>query len=84
LPPNLIHRGFPQAALAWAGTAFWPLVEHHPAVDGVILFDRHHWWNQYPFYGKFVPVVSIWSWIFNAAGGIITDGPAQIVRVFMT
>jgi heptosyltransferase-1 len=44
---NLIHRGFPQAALAWAvEPPSLPLVEHHPAVDEVILFDRPHWWNQ--------------------------------------
>jgi heptosyltransferase-1 len=44
---NLIHRGFPQATLAWAvEPPSLPLVEHHPAVDEVILFDRPRWWNQ--------------------------------------
>jgi lipopolysaccharide heptosyltransferase II len=44
---NLIRRGFPQATLAWAvEPSALPLVEHHPAVDKVILFDRPRWWNQ--------------------------------------
>jgi heptosyltransferase I len=44
---NLIHRGFPRATLAWAvEPPSLPLVEHHPAVDEVILFDRPRWWNQ--------------------------------------
>src|SRR5215472_7706093 len=44
---NLIRRGFPQATLAWTvEPASLPLVEHHPAVDEVILFDRLRWWNQ--------------------------------------
>ena len=44
---NLIRRGFPQATLAWTvEPPSLPLVEHHPAVDEVILFDRLRWWNQ--------------------------------------
>ena len=44
---NLLHRGFPKATLAWAvEPPSLPLVEHHPAVDEVILFDRPRWWNQ--------------------------------------
>jgi lipopolysaccharide heptosyltransferase II len=44
---NLIRRGFPKATLAWAvEPPSLPLVEHHPAVTEVILFDRSHWWNQ--------------------------------------
>ena len=44
---NLIHRGFPKATLAWAvEPPSLPLVENHPAVDEIILFDRPHWWNQ--------------------------------------
>ncbi len=44
---NLIHRGFPGATLAWAvEPPSLPLVEHHPAVDEVILFDRPRWWSQ--------------------------------------
>jgi len=44
---NLIHRGFPEATLAWAvEPSALPLVERHPAVDEVILFDRQRWWNQ--------------------------------------
>src|SRR4029453_1076676 len=44
---NLIHRGFPKGPLAWtADPPSLPLVEHHPAVDEVIVFDRPRWWNQ--------------------------------------
>jgi len=44
---NLLHRGFPKAKLAWAvEPPCLPLVEHHPAVDEVILFDRPRWWSQ--------------------------------------
>ena len=44
---NLIHRGFPKATLAWAvEPPSLPLVERHPAVDEVILFDRPRWRNQ--------------------------------------
>jgi lipopolysaccharide heptosyltransferase I len=44
---NLLHRGFPQATLAWAvEPPSLPLLEHHPAVDEVILFDRPRWWNR--------------------------------------
>ena len=51
---NLIRRGFPRATLAWAiEPPSLPLVEHHPAVDEVILFDRSRWWNQFgPFLRK--------------------------------
>jgi heptosyltransferase I len=51
---NLIRRGFPRARLAWAiEPPSLPLVEHHPAVDEVILFDRSRWWNQFgPFLRK--------------------------------
>jgi lipopolysaccharide heptosyltransferase I len=44
---NLIRRGFPKAKLAWTvEPPSLPLVEHHPAVDEVILFDRPRWWSQ--------------------------------------
>ncbi|MFQ5903770.1 MAG: glycosyltransferase family 9 protein, partial [Candidatus Binatia bacterium] len=44
---NLIRRGYPKATLVWAiEPAAFPLVEHHPAVDEVILFDRSHWWRN--------------------------------------
>jgi len=43
---NLIRRGFPKAMLAWAvEPASFPLVEKHPALDEVIVFDRNHWWS---------------------------------------
>lgn len=44
---NLIRRAYPKARLAWAiEPPAFPLVEHHPAVDEVILFDRNHWWKS--------------------------------------
>jgi heptosyltransferase-1 len=44
---NLIDHGFPNARLTWAiEPPALPLVEHHPAVDEVILFDRPRWWKQ--------------------------------------
>ncbi len=45
---NLIRRSFPKATLAWAVEPLAsPLLEHHPAVDEVILFDRRHWWKSF-------------------------------------
>jgi heptosyltransferase-1 len=44
---NLIDHAFPNARLTWAvEPPSSPLVEHHPAVDEVILFDRPRWWKQ--------------------------------------
>ncbi|HEX9444357.1 MAG TPA: glycosyltransferase family 9 protein [Candidatus Binatia bacterium] len=41
---NLLRRGFPAARIAWSiEPAALPLVERHPAVDEVILFDRARW-----------------------------------------
>jgi heptosyltransferase-1 len=44
---NLIAHGFPNARLTWSvEPPSLPLVEHHPAVDEVILFDRPRWWKS--------------------------------------
>jgi len=44
---NLLRRGFPEATIAWAvEPSAYPLVEHHTAVDEVILFDRGRWWKS--------------------------------------
>lgn len=44
---NLIRRGYPEATLTWAiEPAASPLLEHHPAVDQVLLFNRRHWWTS--------------------------------------
>jgi heptosyltransferase-1 len=41
---NLVRRGFPQAFIAWAiEPAAAPLVERHPAIDEIILFERAEW-----------------------------------------
>lgn len=43
---NLVRRRYPKARLSWSiEPAAFPLVEHHPAVDEVILFDRGRWWK---------------------------------------
>lgn len=63
---NLLRRAYPKAAIAWAVEPLsLPLVEHHPAVDRVILFDRRHWWRSLgPFlsqirWGRFDLVVDL-------------------------
>ena len=41
---TLLRRGFPAAYIAWSiEPPALPLVERHPAVDEVILFDRPNW-----------------------------------------
>ncbi len=43
---NLIRRGYTKATIAWSiEPPAHPLVEQHPAVDRVILFDRSLWWK---------------------------------------
>ena len=43
---NLIRRRYPKARLVWSvEPAAFPLVEHHPALNDVILFDRSRWWK---------------------------------------
>jgi lipopolysaccharide heptosyltransferase II len=45
---NLVRRGYPRARIAWAiEPAALPLVERHPAVDEVILFDRARWTRSF-------------------------------------
>ena len=44
---SLVRRAFPQVFLAWAvEPACLPLVERHPAIDEVILFERAAWWRS--------------------------------------
>jgi ADP-heptose:LPS heptosyltransferase len=41
---NLVRRGFPRATITWSiERAALPLIEHHPAVDEILLFEREHW-----------------------------------------
>jgi len=51
---NIMRRGFPKTTIVWAvEPPSMPLVEHHPAVDEVILFDRPRGWLQlFPFLRK--------------------------------
>jgi heptosyltransferase-1 len=51
---NLVRRRFPKAFLAWAvEPACYPLVQHQPALNEIILFDRRHWWRDFlPFLRK--------------------------------
>jgi len=48
---NLLRRRYPKARIAWSvEPAAFPLVEYHPALNDVILFDRSCWWkNLVPF-----------------------------------
>lgn len=44
---NLVRRRYPRALLAWSVEPLaFPLIENHPAVDEVILFDRRHCWKS--------------------------------------
>lgn len=44
---NLLRRRFPKVFLAWAvEPVCFPLLEHQPALDEIILFDRRHWWRD--------------------------------------
>jgi lipopolysaccharide heptosyltransferase II len=51
---NLVRRGFPQAKIAWAiERPALPLIEHHPAVDEIILFERDRGWRNFqPFLSR--------------------------------
>ena len=41
---NHLRDAYPNASIAWAiEPAAFPLVEHHPAVDETIVFDRGNW-----------------------------------------
>jgi lipopolysaccharide heptosyltransferase II len=43
---NLLRRQYPKARITWAlEPPAFPLVEHHPAVDEVVVFDRRRWWR---------------------------------------
>jgi len=45
---NLVRRGFPHARLSWSiEPASLPLVQRHPAVDEVIVFDRQRGWKSF-------------------------------------
>jgi lipopolysaccharide heptosyltransferase II len=51
---NLLRKGFPQALVSWSiEPASLPLVQGHPAIDEVIVFDRQRGWNAFrPFLAK--------------------------------
>ena len=41
---NLVRRGFPRATITWSiERPALPLVEHHSAVDEIVLFERENW-----------------------------------------
>lgn len=48
---NRVRAGYPRARIVWAvEQAAFPLVEHHAAVDEIVVFDRRRWWlSSYPF-----------------------------------
>ncbi len=44
---NLLRKAYPEARISWSiEPAAFPLVENHPAVDEVLLFDRKRWWKS--------------------------------------
>lgn len=44
---NLLRRGYPNATIVWSiEPAAFAVIEGHPAVDEVILFDRDRWWKS--------------------------------------
>lgn len=51
---NLLSKGFPQARVCWSiEPASLPLVQGHPAIDEVIVFDRQRGWKAFwPFLAK--------------------------------
>lgn len=45
---NLLRKGFPRARVCWSiEPASLPLVEGHPAIDEVIVFDRRRVWKSF-------------------------------------
>jgi ADP-heptose:LPS heptosyltransferase len=45
---NLLRNGFPRARVCWSiEPASLPLVEGHPAIDEVIVFDRRRVWKSF-------------------------------------
>ncbi|NIO11364.1 MAG: hypothetical protein GTO40_26450 [Deltaproteobacteria bacterium] len=43
---NLIRRSYPRAKVTWSIEPLArPVVENHPAVDEVMVFERQHWWR---------------------------------------
>jgi len=45
---RLLRAGYPKAFIAWSvEPPSAPLLEGHPAIDEVILFDRRHWWTSF-------------------------------------
>lgn len=51
---NLVRRAYPKAKIAWSvEPPAFPLVERHPAVDEVLLFERRHGWRTFaPFLSR--------------------------------
>jgi lipopolysaccharide heptosyltransferase II len=44
---SLLRRHYPEAFIAWAvEPPCFPLVEHHPALNETIVFERRQWWRD--------------------------------------
>lgn len=44
---NSIRRACPEASITWAvEPAALPVIEHHPAIDEILVFQRHRWWRH--------------------------------------
>ncbi len=48
---NIFRSAYPEARITWSvEPPAFPLLENHPAIDEVLLFDRKHWWKSlFPF-----------------------------------
>jgi len=51
---NLLRRAYPEAKITWSiEPPALPLVDNHPAVDEVLVFNRNVWWKALvPFLGQ--------------------------------
>lgn len=44
---NAIRRACPEAMITWAvEPAALPVIEHHPAIDEILVFQRRRWWRH--------------------------------------
>jgi lipopolysaccharide heptosyltransferase II len=82
---GLIRRGFPNVKLSWAVEApSFPLVEHYPAIDEVMVFDRRHWWRGiWPFLRgirarQFDVVVDLQRHLKSGVIGFFSGAPIRV------
>ncbi len=45
---ELLRQGFPKSFLCWSIEPLsWPLIQGHPAIDEIIVFERHRGWRAF-------------------------------------